>query len=626
MVISNTSAAIFMVAVILIIVFILWSHHNPKQRHLLNRLYMWMLLAYAVWAMLLLGMWITPPDQLKILQALDSLTYFGITIPPFYLMISASFVRGYDKLPKWYYLFLFIPVLTVFIGLTNDFHHLQYQQFSVFRSQIVFGPFVFVTGLHSYICLISACVLLFRFIRENPHKLYVRQCLLLICGGLAPLTVSLAATFSGWDAPISATPLSFMVSVVCNGIAIYKFNILDITPVATQHVLDWISDCYLLLSDKGLVLNYNKPFASVFASRYGITENRYLKDCVKEEDISRKTAIYNMMTAVEACREAQTTITYEQAANIQRDGVTQKSYYVTEVSQLVVDGRSIGFVVIFKDITQLKKSMQQLQDSQNHMMEQERFAFLGQMMGGLAHNLKTPIMSISGCVSAADTLVDECLSSLEDPNVNNDDYREIYGEMRDWFQKILESTAYMSEIITAIKGQATSVSTFDESLFTLDELIKRTTLLMHHELVSGGCTLVAEYKGPQNITLHGDVNNLVQVLGNMVSNAIFAQKQVGGGCITVGLELEGNDVKIYVKDTGPGIPPSVRSRLFKEMATSKGNQGSGLGLYISNTVVHGKFNGTMWCEDNPGGGAIFGMTIPLRSADGNGLELSDTGH
>ena len=74
-------------------------------------------------------------------------------------------------------------------------------------------------------------------------------------------------------------------------------------------------------------------------------------------------------------------------------------------------------------------------------------------------------------------------------------------------------------------------------------------------------------------------------------------------------------MKIYVKDTGPGIPEKVRRRLFKEMVTSKGAQGSGLGLYISNAVVHGKFNGTMWCEDNPGGGAIFGMTIPLASRD-----------
>ena len=613
--VSDSAATIFILSLAIIILFIIWSIHSPKQRYLLNRLYIWMLLAYAVWALCMLGMWITPRDRADILQTLDALTYIGISIAGFYLMIAIVFVKGYDRLPKWCLLFLVIPLLSVVVCLTNNWHHLQYQQFSVIRREIIFGPYVFVTGLHSYICLSVACVLLFRFMRENPHRLYVKQCLMLIAGGLIPLAVSLCATFSSWDAPITATPLGFLASVLCNGIAIYRFNLLDITPVATQHVLDWISDCYLILSTKGLVISYNKPFAAVFASRYGITENRYLKDCVKEEDVSKKTAIYNMITAVDACRDAQATISYEQAATITRNGVVQKNYYVTDVSQLVVNTHPVGFVVIFKDITQLKKSMQQLQDSQNRMMEQERFAFLGQMMGGLAHNLKTPIMSISGCVSAADNLVDECLESLDNPSVTTDDYREIFGEMRDWFQKIQESSAYMSDIITAIKGQATSVGTFNESIFTLDELIKRTTLLMRHELVIGGCTLVAEYKSSQTITLHGDINNLVQVLGNLVSNAIYAQKQVGGGCITVGLEQEDDQVKIYVKDTGPGIPASVRHRLFREMTTSKGALGSGLGLYISNAVVHGKFNGTMWCQDNPGGGAIFGMTIPLHRSD-----------
>ena len=622
--VSDLSAAIFLLTLAGIALFIFWLFHSPKQRSLLSKLYLWLVLVYSYWAVLMLIMWRTPPDHIEFLAFLDSLTYLGISIPAIYLMISLVFVQGRDRLPKWTLSCLVVPVLAVIVCLTNDAHHLQYRVFSIIRSEIQFGPFVLVTGLHSYLCFLISFGLIFSFVRRNPGKLYSQQSLMLFLGGLCPLLVSIVATFSGLNLPITATPLSFLPLILFNGIAIYRLNLLDITPVATQYMLDWISDCYLILSDHGLVLNYNKPFASVFASRYGITENRYLKDCVKEEDVSKKTAIYNMITAVDACQESQSTISYEQAATVNRGGVLQKNFYVTDVSQLVLDNKTVGYVLIFKDITQLKKSMRQLQDSQNRMMEQERFAFLGQMMGGLAHNLKTPIMSISGCISAADTLIDECLSSLSDPCVTADDYREIYGEMRAWFQKIQESTAYMSDIITAIKGQATSVSAFDESLFTLDELLKRTTMLMRHELISAGCTLVAEYKSPRNITLHGDINNLVQVLGNLVTNAIFAQKQVGGGCITLGLEPEGGQVKIYVKDTGPGISPTIRNRLFKEMVTSKGAQGSGLGLYISNAVVHGKFNGTMWCEDTPGGGAIFGMTIPLDPADSIDTESPDT--
>ena len=609
--ISSFSAAVFVLSLIVVVMFSIWSLYSRKHQYLLHRLYLFLMWDYALWAVIMLLMWLTPPNRVDLLQLLDGFSYLGTAISPFYLLICYTFTKSADKLPKWSLIPFVVPILAFLICLTNDWHHLQYQVFSVIRSEIVFGPFVFISGASGYICVVASMILLVNFARHNPSRLYIGQCAMLAIGGLCPFLVSILSTFSGLNFSIAATPLSFSFLVLFNGIAIYRLNLLDITPVATQHVLDWISDCYLILSPSGLIISYNKPFAAVFASRYGIMENRYLKDCVKEEDISKKTAIYNIMTAVDACREAQTTISYEQSVVLNRNGSVQKSYYVTDVSQLIINDKPAGFVVIFKDITQLKKSMQQLQDSQSRMMEQERFAFLGQMIGGLAHNLKTPIMGISGCISAADTLIDECLDSLDDPNVNQDDYREIYGEMRDWFQKIMESTAYMSDIITAIKGQATTVSASNTSLFTVDELIKRTTLLMRHELLSSGCTLTTEYKNPANVTLHGDINNLVQVLGNLVTNAIYAQKQVGGGCITIGVEQEDGSIKIYVRDTGPGIPPSVRHRLFREMATSKGAQGTGLGLYISNAVVHGKFNGTMWCEDNPGGGAIFGMTIPL---------------
>ena len=66
-------------------------------------------------------------------------------------------------------------------------------------------------------------------------------------------------------------------------------------------------------------------------------------------------------------------------------------------------------------------------------------------------------------LSAAEALVEECTESLGDPDVTNEDFLEIYGEMRDWFGKVRESTAYMSDIITAIKGQAANIGT-DENV------------------------------------------------------------------------------------------------------------------------------------------------------------------
>ena len=608
--VSDLAMGIFIIALLAIAAFLSWSVHT-KRMYLLHKLYLFLAVCYAIWIIPLIGIRYTSPDNQRLMFFWDCLMQPGGHLSPaIYLCIAIIFVKGYEHMTKWMKALFIVPCLSVIVSCTNPLHHLQYQVFSTVRSEIVFGPYVMISGLCSYIYLTAGIVLMIRFAVRNHSALYLKQCILFSVGGLCPLVVSAAATFSGMEFPITATPLSFMVPLITNGIAIYQLHMLDIRPIATQHILDWISDGYLVVSDKGLVISYNKQFAAMFAPQYGIMENRFLSDCVKKEDISKKTAIYNMITAIEESREARTVISYEQAVTVSKGSEARKSYFITDVAPLILNDKIAGFVILFKDITQVKISMQQLQNSQERMMEQERLAFLGQMIGGLAHNLKTPIMGISGCISAAEALVQECEDSLGDPQVEEADYREIYGEIRDWFQKMRESAAYMSDIITAIKGQAANAVTFEDSTFTIDEVLRRSQLLMRHELLSGNCQLITECDQNREILLRGDINNLIQVLDNLLSNAIYAQKQVGGGRITAGVQIDEEDLKIYVKDTGPGVSESVRERLFKAMVTSKGTMGTGLGLYISNAVIRGKFGGTMWMKDNPEGGSIFGISIP----------------
>ena len=611
--VSNLALVIFACALVIITAFSIWSMRGERRKNLLHRLYLLVSVSLASWIIVVMCIRLADQDNEKVMFVLDCLMQPGGALcSPLYLCIAVTFVEGYERMRTWMKALFIMPVITVLVTWTNPLHHLQYVKFSVVRSEIEFGSYILVSGLCNYICLIAAITYMIRFAMKNKTMLYWKQCILFTLSGLCPLIVSVYATFSGNDVPISATPMSFIVTVVLNGIAIYSLHMLDITPVATKHILDAISDGYLILSEKDLVLNYNKTFANLFAQEYGIVENRHLSDCVRKEDIRQKTAVYNILTAIESSREGGTQISYEQAVTVSLNEKIQKKYFVVDVSPLEINGRISGFAVLFKDITQLRESMKKLQDSQERMMEQERMAFLGSMIGGLAHNLKTPIMSISGCISAAEDLVSECEESLSDPQVIEEDYREIYTEMRDWFQKVKDSTAYMSDIITAIKGQAANINTDDNSTFTIDEVLKRSMLLLRHELLNSSCQLKVDYDQNKVISLQGDINNLIQVVDNLLSNAIYAQKQVGGGEIEIQIYTDREHLHIAVKDRGQGISPNVREKLFKTMVTSKGTMGTGLGLYISNIVIKGKFSGHLWVRDREGGGSIFGIAIPLE--------------
>ena len=89
--------------------------------------------------------------------------------------------------------------------------------------------------------------------------------------------------------------------------------------------------------------------------------------------------------------------------------------------------------------------LNQIQNNQNLLMEKERLASLGQLIGGIAHNLKTPIMSISGAAEGLTDLIKEYDESIGDSEVTTDDHHAIAKDMTEWVEKIKSYSEYMSE-------------------------------------------------------------------------------------------------------------------------------------------------------------------------------------
>ena len=171
-----------------------------------------------------------------------------------------------------------------------------------------------------------------------------------------------------------------------------------------------------------------------------------------------------------------------------------------------------------QDIT--RNYVDQIHDNQNMLMERERLASLGQLIGGIAHNLKTPIMSISGAAEGLTDLVTEYDKSIGDKDVTEQDHHDIAKDMTSWIEKIKTYTEYMSDVITAVKGQAVNFSSTSNIHFYMDELLKNIDILMKHELKNALVSLNLINNVPSSTYINGDINCLVQVINNMISNAI----------------------------------------------------------------------------------------------------------
>ena len=255
--------------------------------------------------------------------------------------------------------------------------------------------------------------------------------------------------------------------------------------------------------------------------------------------------------------------------------------------------------------------LEQIKNNQNLLMERERLASLGQLIGGIAHNLKTPIMSISGAAEGLSDLIKEYDESIGDPEVTNDDHHAIAKDMSEWVEKIKSYSEYMSDVITAVKGQAVTLSENENVSFDLDELIKRVNILMKHELKNALVELNINTKVSRKTVLHGDVTSLVQVINNMISNSIQSYNGKPNQKIDLIIEKKGNNIIISIRDYGPGLPKSVQDKLFKEMITTKGKNGTGLGLFMSYSTIRAHFNGDITFETEKGKGTVFNIVLPL---------------
>ncbi|MFZ5989509.1 MAG: ATP-binding protein [Bacillota bacterium] len=281
----------------------------------------------------------------------------------------------------------------------------------------------------------------------------------------------------------------------------------------------------------------------------------------------------------------------------------------------VVNGDIINFEPIRGQISNsLKVSLMLLEREkmEESILEIERLASLGQLIGGISHNLMTPIMSISGACAGLEDLTDEYEKSIGDTNITLDDHHEIVNEMRLWINRLKEYNSYMSNIITTFKTQAVKLNSHTTSEFTIEEFVKQIRFLMTYNVQIKRSDLNFDIDIEQETTISGDASSLIQVINNIIINAIQSYEDTGSTKPRVDFHIhkEGSKVKFIIRDYGKGIKDDTKKRVFKNMVTTKGKNGTGLSLLLSYSTIKGKFGGEIWFESEENLGTTFYITIP----------------
>lgn len=535
----------------------------------------------------------------------DYFVYIGTCFLPVCLLFtSIVFSKTKIKFKKSYLLLFVVPILSLLILWTNDYHHLFYIKYSINLNETQYGPYLFIHSVYSYLLLLIALIRLIKYSIKNAG-FFSKQSLLIILGTLIPLVVNIISYLGIINSNVYVTPITFTIAVFFFVIAIFKFKFLSIAPIALQRVVDRISDGYLVLKEDNKIIDFNKTLLSLFKLKDINLRDKNIFDIVKTAhigDVDEK-KLDRLLSTTKNTIKTQSLTTHFDKLN---------KYFNIEFSSLNNNKTFLGTLILFKDITQHIEDMQTIKDNQDSLMESERLASLGQLIGGIAHNLKTPIMSISGAAEGLTDLVKEYDMSIENPSVNFEDHHAIAKDMSVWIEKIKDYTEYMSDIITAVKGQAVTLSETENTSFDLEELVKRIDILMKHELKNAIIYLNVHMFIDSKIVIHGDVNSLVQVINNMISNAIQAYNGKTEEEINLDFNMDdNNNLIISIEDHADGLPQKVKDKLFKEMITTKGKNGTGLGLYMSYSTIKAHFNGNITFESEEGKGTKFNIILPL---------------
>ena len=579
---------------------------KKKSKNQLNKVFILALSLLILWSIGLIAQ-ITLSGPLNIEPIyFDYFVYIGACLVPVAVFfMGLIYANTKIEFKKRYLLLFIIPIISLIVLWTNDYHHLFYEHYSVDFQTNVYGPYATIHNIYSYILLAWGILYMLKFSIKNSG-FFSKQSLLIVLGVSVPLVVNILGTFKIIPMSIYVTPITFTVTIICCAIAILKFQFLGVTPIALQKIVDRISDGYVVLDENNTITDFNKTFLDIFKLKAEDIRSKNFIKLLQSKEVNRQ-AIVKIDKSIEKANETETTVSFEQHFS------EIKKYFKIEITPINSDNTSLGTLFLFKDITQHKEDMETIRNNQDILMERERLAGLGQLIGGIAHNLKTPIMSIAGATQGLENLIKEYDESIDDPLVNSQDHHDIAKDMEAWIPKIRAHLEYMSDIITTVKGQAVaSLSTDDSEEFTISELVKRVNILMKHELKNAYIYMNVVMKTDENQIIKGNVNSLVQVVNNMISNAIQAYEGKHDQNIEMIVNKKENNIVISITDFAGGLPQEVRDRLFKEMVTTKGKNGTGLGLYMSYSNIKAHFGGDITYVTETGKGTTFNIIIPLR--------------
>ena len=342
-------------------------------------------------------------------------------------------------------------------------------------------------------------------------------------------------------------------------------------------ILDSATDAIVTINEDHIIIGYNRGAENIF----GYTREEALGQDLKiiipppYKDQHR-----NFVRRYIATRSPHVMGKHVQLTAQRRDG----SEFPMSISFSVADIRDeLYFTGIVRDITEYKHM-------EDRLVRAERLAAVGNTVSHIAHEIKNPLAIIGGFAQQL-----QKIACLDEKSLHK-------------LSIMMEEVSRLEDMIAQMRDFVKHPSIKKEP-GNMDALLDEVVEMFEDTCQKQKVTLKRE-KGPENLTVAFDHQQIRQVLINLLKNALEVMPH--GGELTVISRVTATNLEVSIGDTGQGMTPEVKANIFQPYFTTK-EKGTGLGLAISQTILE-EHGGGIFVDSAPGAGSTFTIQIPLEEA------------
>ncbi len=460
---------------------------------------------------------------------LNRLVYPSASLVPVAYLVLALTYAGYERWLSWrvYAGLCLLPAVTVVAVWTNPAHGLFWESVAVEQVsgastlEVVRGPLLWVNLLYSYL-LVAVAWGVFANVVLNAGPIYRNQALLMLFGGIIPTALNVMFNFGiGLFPAVDLTSSALAVSGAAFALALFRYDLLGLTPAAYRSVPDLFEDGVLVFDEQQRLVETNDH----------------------AEEILGTTLEIGMVTA-DVFDEPLETLD----GTVLTAGETNTRMYTVRCAPLHDQRQdAVGHAVVMREVTELKE-------------HQQRLSVTNRV---LRHNLRNELNIILGVAEQIDATATS-------------------EQTQEAFERLRAAATRLDDVGEKARHIQSSLSIDEESLLVVDAIPTVENVIEQYQREYPDAEITVE-KPERTPVLAAGTGSLETVVRNLVENAL-EHNDSDQPTVEMTVSTHDDTVVLQVADNGPGIPPEEYEVLGEPTETQL-QHGSSLGLWLTYWLV-----------------------------------------